>query len=82
MKELLLQCELRENAKGDKGETARVMRRMGEALQLNGQFAEASKMLEEAEKMRKEMQKQRQWQPEHTNQAWDTYDLLVWNEFW
>ena len=76
---MLILCELREKAKGDKGEIARVTRRLAEAHLLNGNLDEASRLKEKAESMRKEIQKHREWQLPDSEMA---YNILVWNEYW
>ncbi|KAE8443926.1 hypothetical protein EG329_001236 [Mollisiaceae sp. DMI_Dod_QoI] len=52
-------CTINEPVKGDKGETARVWRRLAEALEKNGQIKEAIKLKSDAEAVRKEIQGER-----------------------
>ena len=79
MRKLLLICELREKSKGDKGEIARVTRRLAEAMGLKGEAEEEARLIQSAEKMRCEIQKGRPWQLPDEERS---YDLLVWNEYW
>ena len=76
---MIVICQLREKAKGDKGEIARVTRRLAEAMRLKGDYVEAERLKKEAEKMRHEIQKFRTWQLPDEDRS---YDILVFNEFW
>ncbi|KAJ5729079.1 Tetratricopeptide-like helical [Penicillium malachiteum] len=79
LQKLLLTCELREKAKGDRGEIARVTRRLAEAHELKGELAEATRLKLEAEAIRHDIQKDRAWQLPDEERS---YDILVWNEYW
>lgn len=71
--------KLRERAKGDKGEIARVTRFLADAWRLKGNEAESMRLITAAETMRLEIQKHRTWQLPDEKRA---YDILVWNEYW
>ena len=49
-------CQINEAQKGDKGDTARILRRLAEALQLNGEFVEANELEDEVGSIRKKLQ--------------------------
>ena len=52
----MIVAQLNEPSKGDKGETARIMRKLAEAHELKGDVAEAMRLKASAEAMRKEIQ--------------------------
>jgi hypothetical protein len=79
MKRILLICNFREKAKGDKGEVARVTWRYAQALSLKGKTVEAAQLAASAEEMRREIQKNRTWQPPDEERR---YDILVFHAFW
>ncbi|OBT86542.1 hypothetical protein VE02_04358 [Pseudogymnoascus sp. 03VT05] len=79
LERILIICRLRERAKGDKGEIARVTRTLADAVALQGDTSKAARLIAESEKMRKEIQSERKWQPPDEKRA---YDILVWNEYW
>jgi hypothetical protein len=56
LQRVLIIAELNEPSKGDKGETARIMRKLAEAHELNGDITEATNLKTRAEAMRKEIQ--------------------------
>jgi hypothetical protein len=68
-------CELNEKAKGDKGDTARVIRRLAEAYELAGRVGEGAALKEQAEQIRKEIQGSLF---DGLPDSEDSYDLLVW----
>jgi hypothetical protein len=70
---------LRERAKGDKGEIARVTRILADAWHLKGNDVESTRLVTAAEKMRLDIQKDRTWQLLDEKRS---YDILVWNEYW
>ncbi|ETI19375.1 hypothetical protein G647_09207 [Cladophialophora carrionii CBS 160.54] len=79
LRQTLLICKLLEDARGDRRETARVMRRLAEALDLAGQSAEAAQYKEEAESIRKELQGARFDELGDTEQS---YNMLMYVAFW
>ncbi|KAI9772628.1 MAG: hypothetical protein M1840_000222 [Geoglossum simile] len=79
LRKTLAVCTFKESVKGDRGDTARVMRRLSEALELDGQLDEAKQLHDEAESIRKSMQGDRFDELEDTEQA---YNLLVYVAFW
>ncbi|OCT46324.1 hypothetical protein CLCR_01350 [Cladophialophora carrionii] len=79
LRQTLLICKLLEDARGDRRETARVMRRLAEALDLAGQSVEAAQYKEEAESIRKELQGARFDELGDTEQS---YNMLVYVAFW
>jgi hypothetical protein len=56
LQRVLIIAELNEPSKGDKGETARIMRKLAEAHELNGDITKATNLKTRAEAMRKEIQ--------------------------
>ncbi|KUJ06621.1 uncharacterized protein LY89DRAFT_790467 [Mollisia scopiformis] len=66
--------ELNEKAKGDKGETARCLRRLTEALEIHGDVEEAAELNEKAEAMRERIQGSRFKDLPDSEYS---YDLLV-----
>lgn len=52
----LVVAKLNEESKGDKGETARVTRKLAEAYELNGEISKAKELKESAELMRRKIQ--------------------------
>ena len=56
LQKLVLVARLNEGSKGDKGETARIMRKLAEAFELSGESQTAQETKELAESMRKEIQ--------------------------
>ncbi len=76
---MLVLCDLRQRAKGDKGEIARTTRALSTALKLKGNTVEAEQLRESAEAMRLHIQKERAWKlPDEPR----SYDLMVFTEFW
>lgn len=70
---------MREKAKGDKGEVARVTRRLAEAYGLQGDHEKEARLTLQAEFMRKAIQRGRAWQLPDSERS---YDILVYNEYW
>lgn len=56
LQKILIISQLNERSKGDKGETARITRKLAEAYQLKGETEKAAELKMEAEAMRKEIQ--------------------------
>ncbi|KAL8902975.1 MAG: hypothetical protein Q9207_004248 [Kuettlingeria erythrocarpa] len=56
LQRLLVVAQLNEESKGDKGETARVTRKLAEAYELNGEIEKAKELKDSAESMRREIQ--------------------------
>jgi len=56
LRKVLIVAKLNQTFKGDKGEVARVQRKLAEALELKGEFDEALRQKLDAETMRKEIQ--------------------------
>lgn len=72
-------CGLSEKKKGDRGDTARHIRRLADALRLNGEEEEAEQRRLEAETIRKEVQGERfHTLPDDER----TYNLMVYKAFW
>jgi hypothetical protein len=79
LKRVLVATKLSERAKGDKGETARVSRKLADAMRMQGDTEEAAKFHFATETMRLGIQKDR------VTQLLDeprSYDILVCNEYW
>jgi hypothetical protein len=79
LKRTRLVCQLNEKRKGDRGDTARVLRRLAEAYELKGDAAQAASFKEMAEDIRKQLQKERFSELGDTEQS---YDLLVYSSYW
>jgi hypothetical protein len=79
LSKLLIIAQLNEKGKGDKGETARVMRKLAEAYELNGDIEKSGSLREQAEAMRKEIQGARfEMLPDNDL----SYAMLSFHAFW
>jgi hypothetical protein len=72
-------CQLNEKRKGDQGDTARVLRRLAEAYELNGEVSKAASMKQTAERIRELLQGERF---EELGDTELSYDLLVYSSYW
>lgn len=79
LRETILISKIKETSKGNRGETARVMRRLAEALHLNGEVEEAEALKSEAEAIRRQIQGTRFEELGDTEQS---YNMLVYVAFW
>lgn len=79
LQKVLLVAKLGERAKGDKGETARVTRKLADAMKMKGDDTESERLRRAAEAMRLEIQKDRVFQLPDEKLS---YDILVWEEYW
>jgi hypothetical protein len=73
-REARLTAEFSEATQPDRGNIARIIRRLGEALEKTGQKEEAAELHAEAEKIRKEMQDTKYSAKDDTEEA---YNRLV-----
>jgi hypothetical protein len=82
LQQLLVIAKLNESSKGDRGETARVLRKLAEAYQLRGLKGDADKATEfrnNAEAMRKEIQGSRFSSLEDNDLS---YAMMSFHAFW
>lgn len=76
---LLVIAKLNEESKGDKGEIARVSRKLAEAFEVKGELETAQDLKESAESMRKEIQGDRFAELPDTDLS---YAMMSFHAFW
>lgn len=76
---VLVIAKVNEPAKGDKGEVARIQRRLAEAYEKKGVMDKADKLKTEAEQMRKEIQGARYYELPDTDLS---YAMMAWKGRW
>lgn len=73
-----MKCQLNESEKGDRGDTARVMRKLSQALEAKGMTAKAEELAAVAREIRKEVQGERYESLPESDYA---YDLMIFVPF-
>lgn len=76
---LLVIAELNEESKGDKGEIARITRKLAEAFELKGEYETARDLKKSAESMRREIQGDRFTELPDTDLS---YAMMSFHAFW
>ncbi|TGO07322.1 hypothetical protein BTUL_0292g00080 [Botrytis tulipae] len=79
LSKILIIAQLNESSKGDKGETARVLRRLAEAYELNGDQEQGSNYKMQAETIRKQIQGARFEKLPDEDQS---YAMMSFHAFW
>ncbi|KAF7904611.1 hypothetical protein EAF00_001945 [Botryotinia globosa] len=79
LSKILIIAQLNESSKGDKGETARVLRKLAEAYELNGDQEQGSKFKLQAETIRKQIQGARFEKLPDEDQL---YAMMSFHTFW
>jgi tetratricopeptide (TPR) repeat protein len=74
----LLKCKLNESEKGDQGDTARVMRKLSQALERKGMASEAVELATKARNIRRTVQGERFLSLTESDYA---YDLMIFVPF-
>lgn len=77
-KKALLKCQLNDTEKGDRGDTARVMRKLAKALEKQGILSMAEELEIEAQEIRKKVQGERFESIPESDYA---YDLMIFVPF-
>jgi isopenicillin N synthase-like dioxygenase len=75
----ILICQLNEAKKGDKGDTARFIRRLADAMEAKGNLAQAQLHRIQAEAIRQEIQGERFYRLPDCERS---YNLMVFKAFW
>jgi hypothetical protein len=73
-----LKCQLNESDKGDRGDTARVMRKLSQVFEAKGMTAKAQELATAAREIRKEVQGERFESLPESDYA---YDLMIFVPF-
>lgn len=79
LSKILIIAQLNESSKGDKGETARALRKLAEAYELNGDQEQGSNYKLQAETIRKQIQGARFEKLPDEDQS---YAMMSFHAFW
>ena len=74
----MLVAKLNEKSKGDQGETARIIRKLAEAMELKGDHKAAKELKDSAESMRKAIQGERYYELPDSDLSYAMMSFHAW----